>query len=149
MFAARLICSWIGALGLAAGAFCQTYVQFSIDGGPIPRSINEKGEISVLRLTTLQRPCYRGCLIESARLRSQDCASRATGRQPQPVRMAGPIDIRYFEAAAFRPAEGSYWARNTSPDMYPRDEYEMKVLYCLARFGWTYQSSTSQERTRT
>jgi hypothetical protein len=24
MFAARLICSWIGALGLAAGAFCQT-----------------------------------------------------------------------------------------------------------------------------
>jgi hypothetical protein len=46
MFAGRLICSWIGALGLAAGAFCQTYVQFSIDGGPFPQSINEKGEIA-------------------------------------------------------------------------------------------------------
>jgi hypothetical protein len=31
MFAERLICSWIGAFGLAAGAFCQTYVQFSVD----------------------------------------------------------------------------------------------------------------------
>jgi hypothetical protein len=46
MFAGRLICSWIGALGLAAGAFCQTYVQFSIDGGPSPTSINNKGEIA-------------------------------------------------------------------------------------------------------
>ena len=46
MFAERLICSWIGAFGLAAGAFCQTYVQFSIDAGPIPGSINQKGEIA-------------------------------------------------------------------------------------------------------
>ena len=33
MFAKRLICWWIGALGLAAGAFCQTYLQFSVDLG--------------------------------------------------------------------------------------------------------------------
>src|SRR5215469_7541504 len=46
MFAERLICSCIGALGLAACAFCQTYVQFSIDAGPIPGSINQKGEIA-------------------------------------------------------------------------------------------------------
>jgi hypothetical protein len=46
MFAERLICSWIGALGLAAGAFCQTYVQFSVDAGTGPSSINEKGEIA-------------------------------------------------------------------------------------------------------
>ena len=46
MFAERLICLWIGAFGLAAGAFCQTYIQFSIDAGPIPGSINEKGEIA-------------------------------------------------------------------------------------------------------
>jgi len=46
MFAERLICSWIGAFGLAAGAFCQTYVQFSIDAGPIPGSINQNGEIA-------------------------------------------------------------------------------------------------------
>ena len=29
MFARRLICWWIGALGLATGAFCQTYVSFT------------------------------------------------------------------------------------------------------------------------
>jgi uncharacterized membrane protein len=46
MFAERLICSWIVALGLAAGAFCQTDVDFSIDGGATPTSINEKGEIA-------------------------------------------------------------------------------------------------------
>jgi hypothetical protein len=47
MFAARLICSWIGALGLAAGAFCQTYVQFpEIEGTTtVASSINENGEI--------------------------------------------------------------------------------------------------------
>ena len=43
MFAKRLICSWIGALGLAAGAFCQTYVQFSVDAGTFAQSINKKG----------------------------------------------------------------------------------------------------------
>src|SRR6516162_7670940 len=32
MFAARLICSWIGAFGLAAGAYCQTYVQINLCG---------------------------------------------------------------------------------------------------------------------
>jgi hypothetical protein len=42
MFAARLIC----ALGLAAGAFCQTYVQFSVDQSTFPQSINENGEIA-------------------------------------------------------------------------------------------------------
>jgi hypothetical protein len=30
MFAARLICSWIGALGLAAEAFCQTQCSGSL-----------------------------------------------------------------------------------------------------------------------
>jgi hypothetical protein len=33
-------------LGLAAGAFCQTYDQFSVDKDTIPGSINEKGEIA-------------------------------------------------------------------------------------------------------
>jgi hypothetical protein len=48
MFAQRLICSWIGAVGLASGAFCQIYVQFSVIEGTTtaPRSINEKGEIA-------------------------------------------------------------------------------------------------------
>jgi hypothetical protein len=46
MFAERFICSWIGAFGLAAGAFCQTYVQFSIDRGIIQTSINKKGQIA-------------------------------------------------------------------------------------------------------
>jgi hypothetical protein len=46
MFAEELVCSRIGAFGLAAGAFCQTYVQFSIDNGTIPGSINEKGAIA-------------------------------------------------------------------------------------------------------
>ena len=46
MFAERLVCSWIGAFGLAAGAFCQTYVQISVDRSLIPESINEKGEIA-------------------------------------------------------------------------------------------------------
>ena len=46
MFAQRLICAWIGALGLAAGAFCQTYVLISVDRNTFPSSINEKGEIA-------------------------------------------------------------------------------------------------------
>jgi hypothetical protein len=46
MFAERLICSWIGALVLASGALCQTYVQFSVDGDTGPTSINKKGEIA-------------------------------------------------------------------------------------------------------
>jgi hypothetical protein len=33
MFAQKLICSWVGALGLAAGAFCQTYVQIYLGDG--------------------------------------------------------------------------------------------------------------------
>jgi hypothetical protein len=46
MFAERLICSWIGALGVAAGAFCQTYVQSSVDDGTSLYSLNEKGKIA-------------------------------------------------------------------------------------------------------
>ena len=46
MFAQRLVCSWIGAFGLAAGAFCQTYVQFSVGFTTIRTSINDKGEIA-------------------------------------------------------------------------------------------------------
>jgi hypothetical protein len=49
MFAERLICSWIGALGLAAGAFCQTYVQLSPGSNNFVTGINQKGEIVVLR----------------------------------------------------------------------------------------------------
>jgi hypothetical protein len=33
------------ALGLAAGAFCQTYVQFSVGSANFATGINEKGEI--------------------------------------------------------------------------------------------------------
>ena len=46
MFAERPICSWVGALGLAAGAFCQTYVTFSVDGGTVPNSLNERGAVT-------------------------------------------------------------------------------------------------------
>jgi hypothetical protein len=46
MFGARLICSWIGAFGLAAGAFGQTYVQILVDESTFPNSINEKGDIA-------------------------------------------------------------------------------------------------------
>src|SRR5215469_15287743 len=53
MFAERLICSWIGAFGLAAGAFCQSYVRIEIPQSPempvkatFPNSINEKGDIA-------------------------------------------------------------------------------------------------------
>jgi hypothetical protein len=46
MFAKTLMCSWIGTLGLAAGAFCQTYVPISVDGEATPSSINKKGEIA-------------------------------------------------------------------------------------------------------
>src|SRR5215469_3703058 len=46
MFAERLVCSWIGAFGLAVGAFCQTYVQFSVIEGTTTEaiSINANGE---------------------------------------------------------------------------------------------------------
>jgi hypothetical protein len=46
MFAARLVCSWIGAFGLATGVFCQTYVTFSVGINLSVSSINEKGEIA-------------------------------------------------------------------------------------------------------
>ena len=46
MFAQRLICSWIGAFALAAGAFGQTYVQIELGKFTFPQSINEKGEIA-------------------------------------------------------------------------------------------------------
>jgi hypothetical protein len=46
MISERLIRSWIGAFGLASGAFCQTYVQISVGASTTPTSINEKGEIA-------------------------------------------------------------------------------------------------------
>jgi hypothetical protein len=33
-------------LGLAAGAFCQTYAPFSVDTATVPASTNKKGEIA-------------------------------------------------------------------------------------------------------
>jgi YD repeat-containing protein len=50
MFATRLICSWIGTFGLAAGAFGQTYVEiiasFAGSSYTFPYSINEAGVIA-------------------------------------------------------------------------------------------------------
>ena len=47
MSAQRLICSWIGAFGLATGAFGQTYVQFSIPPfDTYPTSINAAGTVA-------------------------------------------------------------------------------------------------------
>src|SRR5215472_15794442 len=48
MFAERLICSWIGALALAGGAFCQTYVGISAIPGydTYPYSINAAGVVA-------------------------------------------------------------------------------------------------------
>ena len=46
MFARRLICLWIGAFGLAAGAFCQTYVGINLGGSTFPISINGAGVIA-------------------------------------------------------------------------------------------------------
>jgi hypothetical protein len=44
----RFLCAWIGALGLAAGAFGQTYVQISVNSSTvtIPTGINASGEIA-------------------------------------------------------------------------------------------------------
>jgi hypothetical protein len=50
MFAAKLMRSWIGALVLTPGAFCQTFIPFSVmpsvGSATIPASINRKGEIA-------------------------------------------------------------------------------------------------------
>jgi hypothetical protein len=48
MFVERLVCSWIGALGLAAGAFCQTDLPIGLGFAEeqFPNSINEKGEVT-------------------------------------------------------------------------------------------------------
>jgi hypothetical protein len=47
MFAAKLMCSWIGAFVPVAGAFCQTYVKISVDlvTTTVPTGINAEGEI--------------------------------------------------------------------------------------------------------
>src|SRR6516225_913839 len=48
MFAERIMFAWIGALGLAAGAFCQTDlpIGLGIAETQFPNSINEHGEIA-------------------------------------------------------------------------------------------------------
>jgi len=46
MFARRLICWWIGALGLATGAFCQTYVSFTNIQDTFAYSINDSGVVA-------------------------------------------------------------------------------------------------------
>src|SRR5215813_1712040 len=38
----------VGALGLAAGAFCQTYVPFSVDTATVPASTNKRARSQVL-----------------------------------------------------------------------------------------------------
>jgi hypothetical protein len=67
MFAQRIMCSWIGAFGLAAGAFCQSYVQLSIatvghNTFTSPASINRKGEIAG---TYIDQFGYRGFLRDA------------------------------------------------------------------------------------
>ena len=43
-FIGRGLCGpHVGALGLAAGAFCQTYAPFSVDTATVPASTNKKG----------------------------------------------------------------------------------------------------------
>jgi hypothetical protein len=46
MFAQRLMCSWIGALGLATGAFGQTYVSFTNVADTFAYSINDSGVVA-------------------------------------------------------------------------------------------------------
>ena len=49
MFVQRFACSWIGAFGLAATAFCQSYVAIVPPGANsyiVPRSINKAGAIT-------------------------------------------------------------------------------------------------------
>jgi hypothetical protein len=52
MFAEKLVCSWIGALGLAAGAFCQSDFPITVVIQTVPaevtfpNSINEKGQVA-------------------------------------------------------------------------------------------------------
>jgi hypothetical protein len=58
MFAERLICSWIGALCLAAGAFAQSYVviipsnRLGVFESLFPQSINDEGAITGYYLDT-------------------------------------------------------------------------------------------------
>jgi hypothetical protein len=64
MFATKLMCSWIGAFGLTAGAFGQTYVQLSIaivghNTFTSPAGINARGEIAG---TYVDQFGYRGFL---------------------------------------------------------------------------------------
>jgi len=46
MFATRLVCSWIGAFGLVAGAYCQTYIQIGVGPTTSPSSINNAGTVA-------------------------------------------------------------------------------------------------------
>jgi hypothetical protein len=50
MFAQKLICSWIGAFGLAAGAFCQTYAPILVDH-TIDARCNERSGCYTFALT--------------------------------------------------------------------------------------------------
>jgi len=68
MFATRLLCSWIGALALAAGAFCQSYVPISVDQGTQANSINEKGKIAGFTVTS-QDTTTDLCATPAGRLR--------------------------------------------------------------------------------
>src|SRR6516162_3805034 len=46
MFTRKLVCSWIGAFGLAAGAYCQTYVPINLGYSTLPATINEAGAVA-------------------------------------------------------------------------------------------------------
>jgi len=72
MFAERLLCSWIGVLGLAAGAFCQTYVQIAVDGEATPSSINKRARSQDLTLTPQGIPMDL-CVTPAERLRFSTC----------------------------------------------------------------------------
>jgi hypothetical protein len=58
MFAARLICSWIGAFGLAAGAFGQTYVQIDFEHYTNINCMNRSDAVAGTYSTAFDGPVF-------------------------------------------------------------------------------------------
>ena len=99
MFAARFICSWIGAFGLAAGAFCQNYVGiYPAPGGPYdtyPYCINEAGVIAGSYSTQDGIGPFRGFVRDAAGTITTFAAPSSTSTDARSINAAGAITGSY------------------------------------------------------
>ena len=101
MFAERLICSWIGALGLAGGAFCQTYVPVQIPppGSPVdtyPYSINEAGVVAGVFSINDQLGPFTGFVRDAAGTITTFTAPSSTSTDARSINAAGAITGSYL-----------------------------------------------------